>query len=86
MSAYELTFLLNEEAEIKNLKDLLTSLSIKVTEEKNWGKRTLSYPIKKQDSANYYTWSIDADTIHIKELKNKLNFNEKLMRYLLLKV
>lgn len=83
---YELTFLLNEEEEIKNLKILIESLKGKVTKEEKWGKKTLSYPIKKNISANFYSWSIEMSPKEVKELKRKLGFNEKLIRFLLLKI
>lgn len=81
---YELVFLLNEESETKNLRDLLTSLKIKLVKEEVGGKRALSYPIKKHTSAVYYFWQIEADKKVVAELRKKLNYNEKLIRYLLL--
>ena len=83
---YELTFLLNEEAELKAIKSLLESLEGKIISEKNWGEMPLAYPIKKQREAKYFTWKVDIATSKISEFKRKLNFNEKLLRYLLLKV
>lgn len=85
MTKYELTFLLNEEEELKKIKELVTSLSGKILKEESWGKKTLSFPIKKQRTASYYHWTFQINQSNIKELKKKLNFNEKLMRYLLLK-
>ncbi len=84
MSKYDFTFLLNEEAELKIIKDLITSLKGKVTKEDNWGKKTLSFPIKKTKIANFYNWQIEMETRTMKELKKKLDYNEKLIRYLLL--
>lgn len=86
MSKYDFVFLLNEEAELKNVKELVSSFSGKVLAEESWGKKTLSYPIRKQASANFYSWEMELDGTKISELKQKLNFNEKLLRYLLLKV
>lgn len=83
---YELTLLLPEEAEIKEIKELVTSLKGKVEKEEKWGKRSLVYPIKKNTSAYYFCFSLEIDQRNISELKKKLNFNEKLIRYLLLKM
>ncbi len=83
---YELTFLLNEEEEIKNLKSLVDSLKGKITKEEKWGKKTLSYPIKKNTAAEFYNWTIEMSPKDVKELKRKLGFNEKLIRFLLLKI
>ncbi|MBI5127085.1 30S ribosomal protein S6 [Candidatus Roizmanbacteria bacterium] len=81
---YELTFLLNEEAELKNIKDLITSLSGKIEKEENWGEKTLVYPIKKLQRAKFYNLTLDIDKTKTAELRKKLNFNEKLIRFLLL--
>lgn len=85
MTSYELIFLLNEEEESKKIKEAITSSSGKVAEEKTWGKKPLAYPIKKQDSAYFYEWRVDLKAEKLDELKKKLNFNEKVLRYLLLK-
>ncbi len=84
MSVYELTFLLNEEAELKSIEELIKSLSGKILKQDNWGKKNLSYPIKKNLTANFYIWEFEMDPKNLKELKRKLNFNEKLIRYLIL--
>lgn len=84
MTRYELTFLLKDEEETKSLTQILESFSGKIVEEKKWGKRQFAYPIKKDTSASYFTWMVDIDKKNVSELKKKLNFNEKLIRYLLL--
>ncbi len=86
MAKYELTLLLPEEAEIKSLKDIVNSLKGKIVKEENWGKKSLVYPIKKNSSAYFFHLLFNIDQNNITELKNKLNFNEKLIRYLLLKI
>lgn len=86
MSQYELTFLLNEEAELKVLKELITSVEGEVTKEEKWGEKTLSYPIKKNYKAHYYHWKLSIPTKKVTDLRKKLNYNEKLIRYLLLVV
>lgn len=86
MNEYELTFLLNDEEEIKTIASLLKSLEGKIVEEKKWGKMQFAYPIKKLESANYYTWIINMDKKNVPEFKKKLNFNEKLIRHLILDV
>lgn len=85
MSMYELTFLLNDEAELETLKKLVAVANGKITEEKNLGKKDLTYEIKKQRTANYYTWKVEMDEKEVSEFKKKLNYNNKLLRYLFLK-
>ncbi len=82
---YEFTFLLPDEAEIKGIKDIVTSSKGKVEKEEAWGQKTMMYPIKKINQSYYYHWTIDVDKNQVAEMKKKLNFNEKLIRYLLLK-
>lgn len=84
MNKYNLTFLLNEEADLGTIKKLIESLSGKILEEETWGKKTLAYPIKKTGAANFYSWTLEIDEKDVSELRKKLNFNEKLLRYLLL--
>ena len=86
MTKYELTLLLPEESEAKKIKDLISELKGKIGKEDAWGKRNLAYPIKKNNSAYYFHWLIEIDQNKVNELKKKLNFNEKLLRFLLLKV
>lgn len=85
MNQYELTFLLETEEEVKSVQDLITALKGKILKEEAWGKKALSYRIKKHRSAFYYHNSFDIDRKNIQELRKKLNFNEKIIRYLLLK-
>lgn len=83
---YEITFILNDESETKNIKSLLESLEGKITEEKAWGERELAYPVQKLRSAKYFTWTFTIPPKNLAELKRKLNFNEKMIRFLLLKL
>ncbi len=84
MTTYELVFLLNEEADISSVKQLIESLSGKLVKEEAWGKKTLAYIIKKVRSAFFFDWMFEIDAKQTAELRKKLNFNEKILRYLLL--
>jgi len=86
MTQYELTFLLENEEETKIVKDLITSLKGEIKAENKWGKKTLSYPIDKNKSAFYFNYQIHIDKKNVQELKKKLNFEDKIMRYLLLQL
>ncbi len=82
---YELTFVLSDEKDLESITSILTSVKAKVMSEEKWGKRLLSYPINKHTSAYYYTWQISLEKTELAQLKKKLNFNEVLLRYLLLR-
>ncbi len=86
MNVYEMTFLLNKEGELKNIKGIIAGNDGQVVAEESWGTKTLRYPIKKQLSATFYSWQIQLDGAKLSDIKNKLNLNENLIRYLFLKV
>ena len=81
---YELTFFLKEETELPKIKELVSSLSGKILSEERWGEKTLSYPVKKNRTAVFFNWQIELDKKNVLEFRKKLNFNEKVLRYLLL--
>lgn len=81
---YELTFLIKDEAALKDMKDVIASFKGKIAKEEKWGERTLAYPIKKNHTAVFYNYSIEIDKKNVLSLKNKLNLSEKILRYLLL--
>lgn len=81
---YDLTLLLVTKEELKKIKELIKSFSGKIVEENEWGEKTLAYPIRKNRTAFFYNWLIEMETQEINELRRKLNFEEKVIRYLLL--
>ncbi len=83
---YELVLLLNQEAELEQVKGLITSLKGKIEKEEKWGEKTLAYPIKKNHRALFFSLTFDIDKKNSGELRKKLNFNDKLLRFLLLAV
>lgn len=86
MNYYELIILLNDQEEVKKIKELIQTLQGKILEEAKWEKKPLAYPIKKNTLADFYIWKLEVDESKVNELKKKLNFNEKIIRYLLLKI
>ncbi|MCX7955620.1 MAG: 30S ribosomal protein S6 [Patescibacteria group bacterium] len=83
---YEITFLLEKEADIKIIKDIIASLNGKIEKEEKWGEKTLSYFIGKHKKAFYFYFLIEIEKKNIKQLKQKLNFETKIIRYLILSV
>lgn len=80
---YELTFLLKEEAEKKNIKGLIETFG-KIIKEESWGEKILAYPIKKNKRAYFFNWLIEIPQDKVKSFREKLNFDSKIIRYLLL--
>jgi len=81
---YELIILLNQETEIDKVKSLITAVNGKLEKEEKWGEKTLAYPIKKKHRAIFYDLFIEVDKDKTGELRKKLNFNDKILRFLLL--
>lgn len=88
MNLYELVFILKEDKEenINQITKLLESFEIKIQNKEGFGKRDLVYPIKKNTKGTYFIWKISSNPAFIKELKSKLNLEENVIRYLLLKI
>jgi len=80
---YEFTFLVKEEAEAKNIKGLVEAFG-KITKEEAWGEKTLAYPIKKNNRAYFFNWTLEVAKDKVNSLRQKLNFEIKLLRYLLI--
>ncbi len=86
MNMYEFTFLLEDSKALKPLEEVLTSFKGKKINEQPWGKRLFAYPIAKHTSAEYYTWNIQIASDKLDEFKKKLNYDNILIRYLILTV
>ncbi len=86
MENYELTLLVKEDKDVKDVEELIKKWKGTVKKKEKWGERELAYPIKHQYSAKYYILTISLSPKDVKGFKRELNFNEKLIRYLLLKV
>ncbi|MCX7881144.1 MAG: 30S ribosomal protein S6 [Patescibacteria group bacterium] len=84
MSHYELTFLLAKNEDVEKIKEIILSFQGEIEKEESWGEKTLAYPIKKHRTAFYFHWLIKIPKTKVLELRKKLNFQEKIIRYLLL--
>jgi len=83
MSTFEFTFLVDDQKSIKTLEEILTSFKGKKLNEVFLGKKLLAYPINKKKSAEYFVWQIELDKKSVIEFKQKLIFENVVMRYLL---
>ena len=69
-----------------NLKKILSTVKAKLVKAEDWGTKKLAYPIKRTNLGQYYFWQIEIEGSKIKELHRLLNFETKLLRYMLLKI
>lgn len=88
MNAYELVMILKDdkEATVKKIADLLSEKKGSIEKKENWGKKSFSYPIKKMTAGYYLLWNIKAPQDAIQDLKKRLDYNEEVIRYLLIKL
>lgn len=84
MSTYELVLLLRNKEDINQIKGFLNENKIKINKEEEWGEKSLAYKIKSFKKAFYYLIDLSADKKNILKLKKWLDYNEKIIRHLLL--
>ena len=73
-------------SELKNHTDMLSELSGNIVYQESWGMRNLAYPIKNNKKAFYEFMNIELPQDKIDTLNTKLNLNDKIIRYLSIKV
>jgi small subunit ribosomal protein S6 len=90
MNKYELTLVLGEkttEARKKQVKTSLESLcktfNVKIEKSDDWGEINLSYPIEKNNNGTFLHFVLESGGKDIKNLIEKLRFEEYIIRYLL---
>lgn len=49
----------------------------------HWGKRTLSYPIRKRDTGYYVVANFDAEAVALPEFERAIKLDEGVIRHLL---
>lgn len=84
---YEFAFITETGSEdyLKQIEGLITQFGGSVTNKDEWGEKTFAYRIGKASRGFYHIWTLSGD-INMKDLKNRLNIEDGLMRYLVLKM
>ena len=92
MTDYELTLVLSggaTAAKKKNAQETIEKIvkiiGGKVGKIEDWGKKELSYKIAKNDSGIFLHYNLKLDAAAVKMLPQKLNLEENIIRYLLVK-
>ena len=93
MSNYEIVYILNpvlsekQTGEVmKKIKTSLTAKKGKIISQENWGLKTLSYPIENKRSGFYNLIEFTAEGAIIKDFEIELRRDERIMRYLIVKL
>lgn len=93
MKKYELLFLIdssieNQEIEevVAKFNDLIKANGGNVVEVNNWGKRKTAYEVNKKWEGFYFLINFEAPPELIKELERVLRIDERVMKFLVVKV
>ena len=90
MKNYELVAILGSEIKtedqeklVTRIKKIITDAGGKITVSDTWGKKDFAYLIKKTGSGDYFYFEFSSEPLAINSLKQKLQLEEKILRYLL---
>ncbi|MBN1195805.1 MAG: 30S ribosomal protein S6 [Candidatus Aminicenantes bacterium] len=90
---YEIGFIVNPDAteeEVKKVNDLVVSLveknEGKVDKVDEWGRRPLAYPIEEHTEGIYTFVNATMDGGNVAELEKRIKLNEKVMRYIIMRL
>ena len=67
---------------LTQLGEQIKTLGAEVSKVENWGKRRLSYEIRKQREGTYAVLEVAAEPSTIKEFERQLRLNENVLRFL----
>lgn len=91
--SYEIGFIVNPdvtEEEVKKINDLVVSLveknEGKVDKVDEWGRRPLAYPIEEHKEGIYTFVNATMDGGNVAELEKRIKLNEKVMRYIIMRL
>ncbi len=86
---YEIMFLFNPKIDEKNLSNLIEKiekkLDGKIVKKEEWGKKEISYPIKKHKEAIYFLYYIETKSENIEELKKIILIEKNVLRHLIIR-
>ncbi|MBC8331783.1 MAG: 30S ribosomal protein S6 [Anaerolineae bacterium] len=89
MRDYELIFIIHPDLDdtasndvLEKVKGWITEAGGSVNKVDPWGKRKLAYPIRKQNSGQYFLLNIQIAPSFVTELERNLRFQEPVMRFM----
>ena len=93
MRDYELTFIVSAKIADKDRKTVLGDVvkwieggkKGEVEKEEDWGVKKLAYPIEKHTEGFYFCWQVKIDSSVLAVLKQKMELDENIIRYLLIR-
>jgi ribosomal protein S6 len=87
MNAYEFVFITKDGSKkiLETAEDLFKNFKGAVEAKEDWGKKNFTYKMKGLSEGFYHVWTVNMMGAEIKALKAKLNLEEGIIRYLLMK-
>ena len=92
MRNYEIMFILStqltdeeKQAGVAFVEKTLTAGGATEVKTEIWEDRKLAYPIKKKENGYYVLTTFQADGTQFTEIEAKLNINESLLKYMIVK-
>ena len=92
MRNYEIMFILStqltdeeKQAGVTFVENTLTAVGATEVKTEIWGDRKLAYPIKKKENGYYVLTTFQADGTKFTEIESKLNINESILKYMIVK-
>ena len=89
MNQYEIAVLFDPQLEIDlskptaKVENIFTENKGKVIKTDNWGKKKLTYPIKKQDHAVYVFYTVELPAEGVAKVESTLNITDEVIRYMI---
>ena len=65
--------------------EMISAHKGKIHRHEDWGKRQLSYPIRKLHKAHYVLMNIEMPVDALNELKHHLRYNDAILRHLIIR-
>ena len=92
MKNYEIMFILStqltdeeKQAGVEFVEKTLKVAGAAEVKTEVWGDRKLAYPIKKKENGYYVLTTFQADGTKFTEIESKLNINESILKYMIVK-
>ena len=87
MNAYEFVFITKDGSKkmLETAEDILKVFKGTVDGKEDWGKKNFTYKMNGIAEGFYHVWNVNLLGAEIKGLKAKLNLEDGIIRYLLLK-
>lgn len=92
MRNYEIMYIINpttteeeKNTTVEFVEKTLTTAGAAELKSEKWGEKKLAYPIQKKETGFYVLVKFAIDGTKLTEVEAKLNINESIMRYIVVK-